>query len=102
MTRVIQTPVRSLLDDEMVRRLATSLVDRLPWLVLLPDDLRVACSRDLLDVARASAEVGHYHLLHSRLAAWKATVDAIARGIPADKSDLEWLDESEVVENPAR
>lgn len=62
-----------------------------PWLPLLSSADQQACAAEVLELARACADVGQFHPLVTAVAAWKGTAEAVAAGYPAD-SDLAWLD----------
>lgn len=89
------------LDEAALDRVATRLAVTLPWIGLLPAALHAEFVAEFQATARACIAVARFDRLAILLEAWKATAEAYADPrLTADGSDLEYLDEPEVVEAP--
>lgn len=78
---------------------AERLLGPFPWLGFLPSSQREVFATEIVEVSRACASVSTFDRLFVVLAEWKSTAEAVAAGYTAD-SDLDWLDESEAVDDP--
>jgi hypothetical protein len=87
-------------DGPLTERMAS----RYPWMYALSTEDREACTRDLIDAARASFSTHQPHLAIAKLTSWRETATAIAAGLSSQP--VEWLDEdddavdSAIVERP--
>ncbi len=88
------------LDDVTYERLAEKLTDPFPWIGVLPAAARRGFIQEFLATARACAAVGRFERLTIALAAWKGTAEAYASAIAVDGSDLDYLVEQQVVDDP--
>jgi hypothetical protein len=89
------------LDDAACDRLVEKLADPFPWIVVLPAAARRGFVQEFLATARACAAVGRFERLTITLTAWKGTAEAYADpAIALDGSDLDYLDEQQVVGDP--
>lgn len=89
------------LDDDASDRLVDKLIDPFPWITVLPPAARRGFIEEFLATARACAALGRFERLTIALAAWKGTAEAYADpAISRDGSDLEYLDEPQVVGDP--
>jgi len=70
------------------------------WLTFLTRTEQEQFAKEVVDVARGCAAVGHFGRLGVVISAWEATAAAIAEGVPADGSDLIYLDAPVAVERP--
>jgi hypothetical protein len=81
----------------------SSFADRLlgpfPWLGFLPGTQREQFASEIVEVSRACASISNFERLFVVLSAWKATAEAVASGYTPD-AELDWLDESEPVDDP--
>lgn len=74
-----------------------------PWMTFLSDAEQDAMADELVTTTRACAGVGRFDPLAITIAAWKATAEAYAAGIPRDGADLTWLDgDDEIVQHPTQ
>lgn len=69
-----------------------------PWMLALSPKDQATCAQDLIDAARASFSTHQPHLAIAKLTSWRETATAIAAGLRS--IDVEWLDNSSVVERP--
>jgi len=89
------------LDDAACDRLVDKLADPFPWIAVLPAAARRGFVQEFLATARACAAIGRFERLTIALAAWKGTAEAYADpAIALDGSDLDYLDEQQVVGDP--
>ena len=89
------------LDDAACDRLVEKLADPFPWIAVLPAAARRSFVLEFLATARACAAVGRFERLTIALAAWKGTAEVYADpAIALDGSDLDYLDEQQVVGDP--
>lgn len=89
------------LDDTVFNRLAARLTDPFPWIAVLPAGAQRKFVDEFLATARACAAVGHFQRLTVVLAAWKGTAEVYADpALALDGSDLDYLDEAQVVIDP--
>jgi hypothetical protein len=89
------------LDDAACDRLVEKLADPFPWIAVLPPQARRGFVHEFLATARACAAVGRFERLTIALAAWKGTAEVYADpAIARDGSDLDYLDEQQVVGDP--
>lgn len=73
-----------------------------PWLTFLTRTDQKSFAAEIVNVARACASVGHFGQLAITISAWEATAAAVAEGLSADGSDLDYLDEPTTAERPSR
>lgn len=89
------------LDEAALDRVATRLSVVLPWIGLLPATLHAEFVAEFQDTARACIAVARFDRLAILLEAWRATAEAYADpNLTADGSDLEYLEDAEVVVRP--
>ncbi|MDT2009926.1 hypothetical protein FXW78_51050 [Rhodococcus opacus] len=89
------------LDETARSRVAERLIVTLPWVALLPKRLHAEFVAEFQDTARACIAVARFDRLAILLESWKATAEAYADPrLPADGSDLDFLDAPEVVPAP--
>lgn len=86
----------SLADGDFVERLHGPF----PWLTFLKRIDQDSFATEIVAVARACASVGYFGRLAITISAWEATATAVAEGLPADGSDLDYLDEPTPAERP--
>lgn len=82
--------IASSLDDATCDRMADSLTDQHPWVVLLPDPARRTFVGDYFRLLRASAATGGFAQLRPFLDSWEATAEAYAHGVTPPTVDLEY------------
>lgn len=70
-----------------------------PWLGFLPNHQREQFATEVVEVARACAAISNFERLFVVLAEWKSTAESVAAGYTPD-DQLEWLDDSEAVDDP--
>jgi hypothetical protein len=78
--------------------LAERMASMFPWMYALNRQEQEACSKELVDSARASFSTQQPFLVLAALSAWEATATAIAGGF--QNEEIDWLDEPVVVERP--
>ncbi|MEN9989869.1 MAG: hypothetical protein RL508_848 [Actinomycetota bacterium] len=78
--------------------LAERMASMFPWMYALNLQEQEACSKELVDSARASFSTQKPFLVLAALSAWEATATAIAGGYHNEQ--LDWLDEPLAVERP--
>ncbi|MFB2583001.1 hypothetical protein ACEXQD_17265 [Herbiconiux sp. P15] len=90
--------MRSLLRT---RELTTVLSELFAWTALLTDDEVQAYAQEIDRHVWSAAELGEYEGLLGVQAAWRATAEAYAAGLPRGRGEgLQWLDPAPPVDRP--
>ncbi|UYM04092.1 hypothetical protein [Solicola gregarius] len=90
----------TLLDKDVVERLAGSLQESFPWMEFLDAPARQRFVDDFLRTARACASVGRFDRLGVEVANWRETAIAYSLGLQSRPDNLEYLPEGSVVPDP--
>ena len=87
----------ALLDDR--GSLVDRMIDRFPWISTFKPDGQEECVNALIDAARTAFATNSPRVAMMTLIPWRETAFAIAEGLGDEPVD--WLDEPEIVPNPA-
>ncbi len=87
----------ALFDDRGT--LVERMIDRFPWIGVFKPEGQEECVHALINAARTAFATNSPRVAMMTLIPWRETASAIAEGLGDEPVD--WLDEPEVVPNPA-